>query len=162
VDSTDQPHRVVGTVGVKCVEAQADLRVGGVYRIANQLPDGKIIWITGKHECVEFPRKLVYTWRVEGVLAPIERVTVEFELRNEATEVIGTHERILSLGFATSMKLAGTAVLMARLHTQVLRVSPHPKHSAHVSRYQNPRDYINIRSKNIYEGTCSIPSPSAP
>ena len=70
------------------------MRVGGVYRIANQLPDGKIIWITGKHECVEFPRKLVYTWRVEGLLAPIERVTVEFEPRNEATEVIGTHERI--------------------------------------------------------------------
>jgi uncharacterized protein YndB with AHSA1/START domain len=83
-----------GPSGVKCVEAHVDLRVGGVYRIANQFPDGKIIWITGKYECVEFPRKLMYTWRVEGVSGPIERVTVEFESRNEATEVIVTHERI--------------------------------------------------------------------
>ena len=83
-----------GPLGVKCVEAQVDLRVGGVYRIANQFPDGKIIWITGQYEYIEFPHKLIYTWRVEGVSGPIERVTVEFELTNEGTEVIVTHERI--------------------------------------------------------------------
>ena len=36
-----------GPQGVKCIEAEIDLRRGGRYRIANQLPDGKFLWITG-------------------------------------------------------------------------------------------------------------------
>src|SRR5216683_3839213 len=54
-----------GPQGVKCIDAEVDLRPGGRYRIANQLPDGKILWITGEFEVIEAPRKLVYTWRVE-------------------------------------------------------------------------------------------------
>lgn len=85
-----------GPQGVKCVAAEVDLRKGGRYRIGNQLPDGKILWISGEFEAIEAPRKLVYTWRVEPDTTSVERVTVQFETQGESTEVIVTHERIAS------------------------------------------------------------------
>jgi uncharacterized protein YndB with AHSA1/START domain len=83
-----------GPESVECVAAEVDLRVGGRYRIANQFPDGKVLWISGEFETVERPRRLVYTWRVGDVTGADERVTVTFEARGEATEVIVAHERI--------------------------------------------------------------------
>ena len=87
-----------GPQGMKCIDAEVDLRQGGRYRIANQLPDGKILWIAGEFEVIEPPRKVVYTWRIEPEMKSTERVTVEFEPRGEETEVIVTHERISSEG----------------------------------------------------------------
>ena len=85
-----------GPQGVKCIEAEVDLRHGGRYRIANQLPDGNVLWITGEFEVIEAPRKLVYTWRIEPEKESSERVTVQFEESGDDTEVIVTHERIAS------------------------------------------------------------------
>jgi len=85
-----------GPQGVKCIDAEVDLRKGGRYRIGNQLPDGKILWISGEFEEIEAPRKLVYTWRIEPDTVNVERVTVEFEAQGESTEVMVTHERIAS------------------------------------------------------------------
>ncbi len=85
-----------GPPGVTCTGAEVDLRVGGRYRMANQLPDGRVLWISGEFESIEPPRKLVYTWRVEPETQASERVTVQFEARGDATEVIITHERIPS------------------------------------------------------------------
>jgi len=85
-----------GPQGVKCIDAEVDLRRGGRYRIGNQLPDGKILWITGEFEVIEPPRKLVYTWRLEPETKSSERVTVQFEPCGEETEVIVTHECISS------------------------------------------------------------------
>ena len=83
-----------GPQSVVCVDAEIDLRVGGRYRIANQFPDGKLVWIAGEFETIEPPHKLVYTWRLEPEAGASERVTVAFEPRGDATEVIVTHERI--------------------------------------------------------------------
>ena len=83
-----------GPRGVRCTDAEVDLRVGGRYRIANQFPDGKILWITGEYESIEPPRKLVYTWRLEAQEGNSERVTVQFEPLGDLTEVIVTHELI--------------------------------------------------------------------
>ena len=83
-----------GPRGVQCTAAEIDLRIGGRYRIANQFPDGKILWITGKFESIEPPRKLVYTWQLEAQTDSFERVTVQFESRGDDTEVIITHELI--------------------------------------------------------------------
>jgi uncharacterized protein YndB with AHSA1/START domain len=85
-----------GPEGVKCVDAEVDLRVGGRYRIANQFPDGKIVWITGIFEAIERPRKLVYSWAIEPEMDGAERVTVQFEASGNDTEVIVTHERIVN------------------------------------------------------------------
>jgi uncharacterized protein YndB with AHSA1/START domain len=83
-----------GPVDVRCIGAEVDLRVGGQYRIGNQLPDGTILWIAGEFEAVEKPHKLVYRWLVEGDSKRPERVTVRFEPRDGATEVIVIHQLI--------------------------------------------------------------------
>jgi uncharacterized protein YndB with AHSA1/START domain len=85
-----------GPEGVICIAADVDLRRGGRYRIGNQLPDQRVLWIVGEFEVVEPPRRLVYTWRLEGISETAERVTVQFESQGAATEVIVTHERIPS------------------------------------------------------------------
>jgi uncharacterized protein YndB with AHSA1/START domain len=85
-----------GPQGVRCIGAELDLRVGGSYRIGNQLPDGSVIWIAGEFELIERPRKLVFSWRLEGIESEPERVTVQFEAAGDATEVIVTHQRIAS------------------------------------------------------------------
>ena len=85
-----------GPVGVRCIEANLDVGVGNTYRIGNQLPDGTVIWISGRYLEVEPPRLLRYTWTV----GPLESdavpsvVTVEFALAEEGTHVVVTHERI--------------------------------------------------------------------
>jgi uncharacterized protein YndB with AHSA1/START domain len=92
-----QPHQLKkwwGPVDVKCIEAQVDLRVGGQFRIGNQLPSGNILWITGEFESIERPHKLIYTWYVEGDSKRPERVTVHFEPVDGATEVMVVHALI--------------------------------------------------------------------
>ena len=83
-----------GPEGVRCAAAEVDLRVGGRYRIGNTFPDGRVIVLVGEFEVIERPKRLTYTWRVEGSPGASERVTVRFEPRDGATEVIVTHERI--------------------------------------------------------------------
>src|SRR5258707_1835723 len=78
-----QLKRWWGPQGVKCIEAEVDLRRGGRYRSANQLADGKIVVITGGFEAIEAPRKLVYTWRIEPETERSERVSVRLEPSGE-------------------------------------------------------------------------------
>lgn len=82
-----------GPTGVRCIGAEIDLRAGGAYRIGNELPDGRILWIAGVFEIVERPRQLVYSWQVGD--EPASRVTVAFIVLGErSTEVSIHHERI--------------------------------------------------------------------
>ena len=81
---------------VVCSGIEIDLRVGGHYRIANQQPDGNIVWIFGEFVQVEPPTRLVFTWQLEGAPPTPERVTVRFEAHDEDTEIIIVHERIAS------------------------------------------------------------------
>jgi glutathione S-transferase len=84
-----------GPRDVRCVAADVDLRVGGAYRLGNQLPDGRVLWITGAFELIARPRKLVYSWRLGD--EPMSRVTVRFEpLDADRTDVTVFHERIAS------------------------------------------------------------------
>src|ERR1700757_3571139 len=71
---------------VKCAYAEIDLRVGGSYRIANEFPDGKVLWISGDFEVVDPPHMLVYTWLTNPESPFLERVTVRFHAYGEATE----------------------------------------------------------------------------
>jgi len=86
-----------GPQSVVCPSAEVDLRVGGHYRIANQFPDGRILWITGEFEVIERPTRLIYSWQVGADPGARERVSVLFAaLAGGDTEVIVTHERIAS------------------------------------------------------------------
>jgi uncharacterized protein YndB with AHSA1/START domain len=86
-----------GPQSVTCVGAAVELTVGGGYRIANQSPNGNVVWITGDFEIIDRPNRLVYTWRLGTEIGPAERVTVTFEPRGTSTEVTVTHERIPSI-----------------------------------------------------------------
>lgn len=83
-----------GPRSVTCPQAEVDLRVGGRYRIANRFPDGRTVWIAGAFEQIAPPHRLVYTWAIEPGSGSPERVTIRFEPRDGATEVIVLHERI--------------------------------------------------------------------
>jgi uncharacterized protein YndB with AHSA1/START domain len=91
-----------GPEGVTCPAAEVDLRPGGSYRIANLMPDGTQLWISGEFELIEPPHRLIYTWRLELPSAGIERVSILFEARGAGTEVIVTHERIGSAAARTT------------------------------------------------------------
>ncbi len=91
----EQVQKWWGPGPVKCVGAEIDLRVGGAYRIGNELPDGRVLWISGEFERVTPPHELVYTWSVRPD-EPASRVTVRFEERGAETEVIIVHERIVT------------------------------------------------------------------
>ena len=92
------PEQIVawwGPKDVDCIGAEIDLRVGGRYRIGNQLADGTTIWIVGTFETIEPPRALTYSWLVEGIQSTPERVHVRFEARGGGTtELIINHQRI--------------------------------------------------------------------
>jgi uncharacterized protein YndB with AHSA1/START domain len=80
---------------VRCAEAAVDLRVGGQYRIVNQLPDGARLTIEGRFTVVDPPHRLGYTWSLTPGPGGHELVTVRFERRDAGTtEVIVTHEQI--------------------------------------------------------------------
>jgi uncharacterized protein YndB with AHSA1/START domain len=83
-----------GPNAVICTAAEVDLKVGGRYRIANQFPDGRVLWISGEFEVIERPKRLIYSWRIGAESGPAERVIVRFEQSGSSTEVIVTHERI--------------------------------------------------------------------
>jgi uncharacterized protein YndB with AHSA1/START domain len=84
-----------GPENVKCIAAEVDLRVGGLYRIANEFPDGRVLSISGEFLCIERPHRLEYTWRVGYANAPVERVSVQFVPSGGGqTEVILTHSHV--------------------------------------------------------------------
>ena len=96
-DAWTQPDHLKqwwGPENVSCIAAEVDLRIGGRYRIANQFPDGTVVWIIGEFQAIEPPYRLTYTWQIEGSSRPCELVTVRFEPHNNATEVIVTHTGI--------------------------------------------------------------------
>lgn len=83
-----------GPVGVDCVGAEVDLRVGGHYRISNKLPNGSILNIRGVFEVIEQPSMLVYTWNTSVDDLAEERVEVRFRAQGSGTMVSIVHERI--------------------------------------------------------------------
>jgi uncharacterized protein YndB with AHSA1/START domain len=81
---------------VICSGAEVDLRIGGRYRIDNELPDGSTVTIEGEFLEIEPPAKLVYTWRMGSGEVESSLVTVHFEPRGSETEVIVVHDQIPS------------------------------------------------------------------
>jgi uncharacterized protein YndB with AHSA1/START domain len=98
-DAWTQPEHLLvwwGPRPVTCSGAEVDLRVGGRYRIANAVPDGTTVIIEGEFREIERPRKLVYTWRMGQGATESSLVTVHFEARGDATQVIVVHDQIPS------------------------------------------------------------------
>lgn len=84
-----------GPQGVRCIGAEVDLRVGGSYRIGNQLPDKREIWIEGTFLVVDPPHRLEYTWTTVRGGEARERVAVQFLGNELGTEIVIRHSRIV-------------------------------------------------------------------
>jgi len=84
-----------GPPGFTTPLAEVDLRVGGAYRIAMKPPDGEVLYVSGVYREVKPPSKLVFTWAWDEDGAPGHEslVTVLFNERNGATEIVFSHER---------------------------------------------------------------------
>jgi uncharacterized protein YndB with AHSA1/START domain len=86
------PTKIVicwGAGGVRCTEAEVDLRVGGRYRFANTTPDGLTMWITGTFDRVEPPSELGFTWAMEPITDDTQysHVVVSFTDASDGTKV---------------------------------------------------------------------------
>lgn len=97
-DAWTQPEQLSvwwGPRSVRCVGATVDLRLGGRYRIDNELADGRRLSIEGVFTLIERPSKLAYTWNVLPDGGGTELVTVQFDAKGPSlTEVVVIHERI--------------------------------------------------------------------
>ena len=75
--SPEQLRRWWGPPSVACIHAEVDARVGGSYRLDNQLPNGTVVVIRGEFLTLTPPSELRYTWRVEPSVGE-ELVCVRF------------------------------------------------------------------------------------
>jgi uncharacterized protein YndB with AHSA1/START domain len=70
----------------------ADVTVGGRYRVEMRLRDGRRPVVSGEYMSIEKPRRLVFTWTNEALGVRDSVVTVELRPTGEgATEITITH-----------------------------------------------------------------------
>jgi uncharacterized protein YndB with AHSA1/START domain len=91
----DQLMRWSCPEGGSIEEAAVDLRIGGAYRLRMKDGTGKIHTAIGVYREIDPPHRLVYTWdwEEEGSRMGETIVTVQFNDRGAATEVVLTHEQ---------------------------------------------------------------------
>ena len=72
--------------------AEADVRVGGRYRIVMKAPDGEEHDVSGVYREVVPYRKLVYTWAWKSTPERESTVTMHFRDTGDGTELTLVHE----------------------------------------------------------------------
>jgi uncharacterized protein YndB with AHSA1/START domain len=82
-----------GPPGFSVDRIDADLRVGGAYRIVMRPSDGNVRELLWLWEEISPPERLVYRWRwvLDGVEQPETHVTVDFRDAPEGTRVELVH-----------------------------------------------------------------------
>lgn len=83
-------------MGMSSKVTEFDFQIGGSYRFELESPTGETSAITGKFLEIVPLQKLVFTWSSSATHDRETRVTVEFLARERETEIILTHERLLS------------------------------------------------------------------
>jgi uncharacterized protein YndB with AHSA1/START domain len=72
---------------------KVDPRVGGEFEIVMHTPKGAIPH-TGAYQEISRPRRLVFTWNSPYAGQHGSLVTVDFNAKGRATEIVITHERL--------------------------------------------------------------------
>jgi uncharacterized protein YndB with AHSA1/START domain len=75
----------------KCVSAEADLRVGGRYRLTTEMPYGPCVAF-GEYREIEEPERLVFTFSWEQIPIGETVVTIVLKEVGEETEMLFTQE----------------------------------------------------------------------
>jgi uncharacterized protein YndB with AHSA1/START domain len=88
-----------GPKGVRTEPAEVDVRIGGAYQFIMTLPDGNVVNHYGKYKEIDPPRRLVFTWVLEGQACEGSAdsfaetlVSIEFEDMGGATRLTLTHD----------------------------------------------------------------------
>ena len=74
------------------VDVEADVRVGGLYRLTMKAPDGTEFETHGEYREIEAPRRLVFTWNSYIVTGTL--VTVEIRADGDKSELHLTHTKL--------------------------------------------------------------------
>jgi uncharacterized protein YndB with AHSA1/START domain len=85
--------RWFGPHHTRAEEAEADLRLGGRFRVALREDTGERHEATGSYTEIEQERRLVFSWNWLSTPERVSRVTVVFRPLPEGTEVTLTHDR---------------------------------------------------------------------
>ena len=72
---------------------EADVRVGGRYRIVMKAPDGEEHDVSGIYKEVAPHRKLVFTWAWKSTPEHESLVTIDLRQQDSGTEMTLTHEQ---------------------------------------------------------------------
>lgn len=86
-------HEWWGTKGSKTLHAEADVRVGGRYRVRFTTPDGETHDVSGTYLEVEPEKKLVFTWQWITMPERQSQVTLVFKEEGEKTLLTLFHEK---------------------------------------------------------------------
>ena len=92
------PERMIrwwATKNAVTLRAEADLRVGGKFRVAFQTPDGEVHDVSGTYLEVEQDRKLVFTWTWISTPERESRVTLALKEEGEKTLLTLTHDKFI-------------------------------------------------------------------
>ena len=73
--------------------AEADVRVGGRYRIVMNAPDGEVHDVSGVYREIVPNKKLVYTWAWKTTPERVSMVTIELRAAGGGTELKLKHEQ---------------------------------------------------------------------
>jgi uncharacterized protein YndB with AHSA1/START domain len=76
-------------------DVKLDPRVGGEFEIVMHTPKGAVPH-TGSYQEITRPRRIVFTWNSPFAGEHGSLVTVDFNARGRATEIVITHERLPS------------------------------------------------------------------
>lgn len=77
---------------------QFDFRVGGAYRFAYNLPEGKCVTVNGAYRSIEAPSTIVFSWIIEppdehaGILS---EVTVNITQDRDGVDLLIRHEKLM-------------------------------------------------------------------
>jgi uncharacterized protein YndB with AHSA1/START domain len=77
----------IGPEGISCEVPMLEPHVGGRYRIAMRLSDGRMIPVAGVFQIIDAPRKLVFTWGWEGDPSRESLITISLKARGGQTEL---------------------------------------------------------------------------
>jgi uncharacterized protein YndB with AHSA1/START domain len=73
--------------------AEIDLRVGGRYRIAFDMPDGQSHEVSGVYQEVVDQRRLVFTWAWKSTPERVSRVSIDLSPVADGTDLRFVHDR---------------------------------------------------------------------
>jgi uncharacterized protein YndB with AHSA1/START domain len=103
--------RWIAPEGVEATGVEIDLRIGGDYRVAFRAQDGEVVYVVGTYLVIDPPRRLSFTWLLEGMDREDTRVTVDLDEVDGATELVLTHEKFVTDGFRAFHEAGWTDVL---------------------------------------------------